>query len=161
MRNQGNISFSSTPFPYFSILQFWVKHGLDLIFSVAKLSVFKKCHSHKISTHQQLKAILVGNFLNVLTVTGIILMVSVMAVALANHLRHPKLGIPNYVRLHMYLSVRLMLPLFTKSYTKHMDANLSLLLSLSCTDCQCRLLTVRVKSLTLVAQSLKVKPFSH
>ena len=48
---------------------------------------FKKYHSHKISSNQQLKKLVVENFLNVLTLTAIILSMTALTVGMANHFR--------------------------------------------------------------------------
>ena len=47
----------------------------------------KKYHSHKISSKQHLKKLVVENFLNVLSVSAIILLMTAVTVGIADHLR--------------------------------------------------------------------------
>ena len=51
------------------------------------MSVFKRHHSRKISRGQQLKELVVGNFLNLLTLSAIILLVTMLTIGLSNHFR--------------------------------------------------------------------------
>ena len=47
----------------------------------------KKYHSYKISSKQHLKKLVVENFLNVLSVSAIILLMTAVTVGIADHLR--------------------------------------------------------------------------
>ena len=51
------------------------------------MSVFKRHHSRKISRGQQLKELVVGNFLNIATVSAIMLCVTLLTIGLSNHFR--------------------------------------------------------------------------
>ena len=50
-------------------------------------TVFKKYHSRKISRGQQLKALVVGNFLNLVTLTAVMVLATLITMHLAFHLR--------------------------------------------------------------------------
>ena len=49
--------------------------------------VFKRHHSRKISRGGQLKELVVGNFLNIATVSAIMLCVTLLTIGLSNHFR--------------------------------------------------------------------------
>ena len=51
------------------------------------MSVFKRHHSSKISRGQQLKALVVGNFLNLVTLTAVMVLATLITLHLAFHLR--------------------------------------------------------------------------
>jgi len=59
---------------------------VSTLFSFA-IAMIKKHHSRKISRGQQLKELVVGNFLNLLTLSAIILFVTVLTIGLSNHFR--------------------------------------------------------------------------
>ena len=49
--------------------------------------MFKRHHSSKISRGQQLKALVVGNFLNLVTLTAVMVLATLITLHLAFHLR--------------------------------------------------------------------------
>ena len=51
--------------------------------------MFKKYQSHKISRGQQLKEAVVGNFLNLMTLSAIIILVTMSTIVISNHYRCP------------------------------------------------------------------------
>ena len=51
---------------------------------------FKKYKARKISRQERLKEMVVGNFLNILTVSAIILMAVVLTIGVSNHIRYKK-----------------------------------------------------------------------
>ena len=50
-------------------------------------AVFKKYHSRKISHGQKLKDLVVGNFLNIVTLTAVMVLATLITLHLAFHLR--------------------------------------------------------------------------
>ena len=57
------------------------------LISLCFVAVFKKHHSRKISRGQQLKALVVGNFLNLVTLTAVMVLATLITLHLAFHLR--------------------------------------------------------------------------
>ena len=49
--------------------------------------MFKKYHSRKISRGQQLKALVVGNFLNIVTLTAVTVLATLIIIPMAFHFR--------------------------------------------------------------------------
>ena len=56
-------------------------------FVIYNLLGFKKYYSHKISSMHHLRKVVVENFLNVLSVTAIIMLMIMLTVGMANHVR--------------------------------------------------------------------------
>ena len=83
--------FVSTLFSMASAGRYICNFENVLLTSCFLSAVFKKHHSRKISRGQQLKELVVGNFLNLLTLSAIIIVVTILTVGLSNHFRCPNL----------------------------------------------------------------------
>ena len=60
----------------------------NIIFLILFLLGFKKYKARKISRHERLNEIVVGNFLNIFTVSAILLMAVFVAVGVSDHTRN-------------------------------------------------------------------------
>ena len=106
MKSLDVISLTSTSHLSFSTWLFWVKLGsvawkkitkntpivnfvtILIIFTYLLKSGFKKYHGRKISRQGKLKEMVVGNFLNIMTVSCILVMTTILTFALSYHFRY-------------------------------------------------------------------------
>ena len=106
MKSLDVISLTSTSHLLFSTWLSWVKLGsvtrkkitknttivnfvtILIIFTYLLKSGFKKYHGRKISRQGKLKEMVVGNFLNIMTVSCILMMTTILTFALSYHFRY-------------------------------------------------------------------------